>query len=34
MVREIKGLVTTSPYEKSQLVIQGFNDVGKDSILY
>ena len=33
MVREIKGKATGSPYEKSRLVIQGYNDEGKATIL-
>lgn len=32
MVREVKGK-TTKPYEKSRLIIQGYNDENKDSIL-
>lgn len=33
MVNEIKGKNTNSPYEKSRLVIQGYNDNGKQAIL-
>lgn len=33
LVREIKGKTTDRPYEKSRLVIQGFNDEGKANIL-
>ncbi|KAI1004168.1 hypothetical protein K3495_g4045 [Podosphaera aphanis] len=33
MVREIKNKNTESPYEKSRLVVQGFNDEGKSVIL-
>ncbi|KAJ4159560.1 uncharacterized protein LMH87_008458 [Akanthomyces muscarius] len=33
MVREIKGKDTAVPYEKSRLVIRGFNDAGKETIL-
>jgi hypothetical protein len=33
LVDEVKGKETTSPYEKSRLVIQAFNDSGKTSIL-
>ena len=33
MVREIKGKGTESPYEKSRLVIQGYNDDEKKTIL-
>ncbi|KAI0997433.1 hypothetical protein K3495_g10752 [Podosphaera aphanis] len=33
MVREIKGKATDAPYEKSRLVIQGYNDNGKSMVL-
>ena len=33
MVNEIKGKATESPFEKSRLVIQGYNDDGKEVIL-
>ncbi|KID59340.1 hypothetical protein MAN_10752, partial [Metarhizium hybridum] len=33
LVREIKGKGTTTPYEKSRLVIQGHSDNGKQTIL-
>src|SRR5271168_2824690 len=33
LVNEVKGKETSSPYEKSRLVIQAFNDKGKMSIL-
>ncbi|VCU40782.1 Bgt-50623 [Blumeria graminis f. sp. tritici] len=33
MVREIKGKATGSPYEKSRLIIQGYNNEGKATIL-
>jgi hypothetical protein len=33
LVREIKGKTTNAPYEKSRLVIQGYQDDGKDVIL-
>jgi Reverse transcriptase (RNA-dependent DNA polymerase) len=33
MVDEVKGKETTTPYEKSRLVIQAFNDEGKKTIL-
>src|SRR3984885_14895270 len=32
-VNEIKGKETTTPYEKSRLVIQAFNDEGKKTVL-
>jgi hypothetical protein len=32
MVREVKNK-STKPYEKSRLVVQGYNDVGKKDIL-
>jgi hypothetical protein len=33
MVNEIKGKATNTPFEKSRLVIQGYNDDGKEVIL-
>ena len=33
MVNEIKGKTTEIPYEKSRLVIQGYQDNGKEVIL-
>lgn len=33
MVREIKGSTTNAPYEKSRLVVQGYNDEKKHEIL-
>ncbi|RDI77065.1 putative metal ion transporter [Venturia inaequalis] len=33
MVREIKGKGTDNPYKKSRLVVQGFNNIGKEFIL-
>jgi hypothetical protein len=33
MVREVKGKATPTPYEKSRLVIQAFNDEGKTTLL-
>src|SRR5271156_6930345 len=33
LVREIKGKATEAPFEKSRLVIQGYNDDGKEFIL-
>ncbi|XDG08264.1 hypothetical protein ABKA04_007879 [Annulohypoxylon sp. FPYF3050] len=33
MVREIKGKTTESPYEKSRLIIQGYNDEDKKMVL-
>ena len=33
MVNEIKGKATDAPFEKSRLVIQGYNDDGKEVIL-
>jgi hypothetical protein len=33
MVNEIKGKATNAPFEKSRLVIQGYNDDGKEMIL-
>ena len=33
MVNEVKGKTTDSPYEKVRLVIQGYNDLGKEHIL-
>jgi hypothetical protein len=33
LVREIKGKGTDTPYEKSQLVIQGHSDNGKELML-
>jgi hypothetical protein len=33
LVREIKGKATNAPYEKSRLVIQGYQDDGKEMIL-
>lgn len=33
IVREIKGKQTTVPYEKSRLVIQVYNDAGKEFVL-
>ena len=33
MVNKVKGKATDSPFEKSRLVIQGFNDNGKEFIL-
>ena len=33
LVDEVKGKETTTPYEKSRLVIQAFNDQGKKTIL-
>ena len=32
IVNEIKGKATDTPYEKSRLVIQGYNDEGKETI--
>ena len=32
LVREIKGKLTDAPYEKSRLVIQGYQDDGKEMI--
>jgi hypothetical protein len=33
LVNEVKGKATSAPYEKSQLVIQAYNDKGKELIL-
>jgi Reverse transcriptase (RNA-dependent DNA polymerase) len=33
LVDEVKGIGTTTPYEKSRLVIQAFNDKGKKTVL-
>ncbi|KAI0991058.1 hypothetical protein K3495_g17129, partial [Podosphaera aphanis] len=33
MVNEVKGKETDTPYEKSRLVIQAYNDEGKEIIL-
>jgi hypothetical protein len=33
MVNEVKGKATDTPFEKSRLVVQGFNDDGKEFIL-
>ncbi|KAI1001546.1 hypothetical protein K3495_g6656 [Podosphaera aphanis] len=33
LVNEVKGKSTTLPYEKSRLVVQGYNDAGKEEIL-
>ncbi len=33
IVNEVKGKLTSTPYEKSRLVIQGFNDDGKKVVL-
>jgi hypothetical protein len=33
LVRKIKGKATNAPYEKSRLVIQGYQDNGKEIIL-
>ena len=33
IVREIKGKLTETPYEKSRLVVQGYNDEGKKTVL-
>jgi hypothetical protein len=33
LINEVKGKVTSTPYEKSRLVIQAYNDEGKESIL-
>ncbi|KAI1006564.1 hypothetical protein K3495_g1655 [Podosphaera aphanis] len=33
IVREIKGKATDTPYEKSHLVVQGYNDDGKNMVL-
>src|ERR1700709_1251714 len=33
LVNEVKGKATNSPYEKSRLVIQAYNDEGKEMIL-
>jgi hypothetical protein len=33
LVNEIKGKTTATPFEKSRLVIQAYNDEGKDMIL-
>ncbi len=33
IVNEIKGKTTKTPYEKSRLVVQGYNDGGKAEIL-
>ncbi len=33
IVNEIKGKATDAPYEKSRLVVQGYNDDGKEAIL-
>ena len=33
MVHEIKGKTTVKPYEKSRLIIQGYKDDGKRTIL-
>jgi hypothetical protein len=33
LVNEVKGKVTSTPYEKSRLVIQAYNDEGKELIL-
>jgi hypothetical protein len=33
LVNKVKGKTTETPYEKSRLVIQAFNDMGKESIL-
>jgi len=33
LVDEVKGKETASPYEKSRLVVQAYNDQGKSSIL-
>ena len=33
LVNEVKGKATSTPYEKSRLVIQAYNDKGKELIL-
>jgi hypothetical protein len=33
LVNEVKGKATSTPYEKSRLVIQAYNNEGKESIL-
>jgi hypothetical protein len=33
LVNEVRGKVTSTPYKKSRLVIQAYNDEGKESIL-
>jgi hypothetical protein len=33
LVNKVKGKVTSTPYEKSRLVIQAYNNEGKESIL-
>jgi len=33
LVNEIKGKTTATPYEKSRLVVQAYNDQGKETIL-
>jgi hypothetical protein len=33
LVNEVKGKTTATPYEKSRLVIQAYNDKGKEMIL-
>ena len=33
LVNEVKGKAISTPYEKSQLVIQAYNNEGKESIL-
>jgi hypothetical protein len=33
MVNKVKGKGTATPYEKSRLVIQAFNDKGKETVL-
>jgi hypothetical protein len=33
IVNEIKGKATNCPFKKSRLVIQGYNDIGKEVIL-
>ena len=33
IVNEIKGKATNTPYKKSRLVIQGYNNKGKETIL-
>ena len=33
LVDEVKGIGTDTPYEKSRLVIQAFNDEGKSTVL-
>jgi polyhydroxyalkanoate synthesis regulator phasin len=33
VVNEVKGKTTEAPYEKSRMVVQGYNDTGKESVL-